>query len=859
MKCRIPRRGSFWSLLVLFVVQATWAEDVELQFERDVAPIVEEHCLKCHGTVQRKGGLSLISVATMLEGGDSGPALSLEEPHESLILEQIDLGTMPPANADRLTDSEIATLRAWIHAGAPTDGSRIASASDETETPIHWAFRPPTRPDVPPVDDQSRVRNPIDAFLLNQLESRGLGFTSEADRITLIRRATFDLWGLPPSIEEIDDFLGDREPDAYERLIDRLLASPRYGERWGRHWLDVAGYADSEGILAADHVRSASWRYRDWVIQAINDDKPYDQFLREQIAGDELVDYWAAYQSGDTLSPEVVDALIATGFLRNAGDTSRPDLVNIQDAPGYYYQTLDDTLTIVASSTLGLTLQCAKCHTHKYDPITQAEYYQVQAVFMSGYRPSEWVPQVERRRLEATAAQEAEAEAHNARIDEAIARRRETIANLTKAFGERRFEQRLANLPAPIRDDVRGAFAVGAEERDEIQRYLFGKFEADLRPNPEALAALIAEESPCDRDLIASLEASNAEDEARRQTFPEIRAFYDLPGDPQTPILQRGDYRQPGPMVGPGALPALLAPEPFAWSPPEAGAPTSGRRLAFAEWLTQPDHPLTARVLVNRLWLHHFGEGIVSTPENFGVKGAFPSHPDLLDWLATEFIAQGASMKQMHRLMMTSTAYRQSSFDDPVRHSRARSLDPKNSLLWRQRLRRLEAEALRDSVLKVSGTLNPSMGGPPVPVTRSPGGEIIAPENEEGRRRSIYLQVRRSQPLTFLQVFDQPVMETNCTQRSVSTVSSQALTLLNSEFLAGRAESFAHRVLRDAPDDPVDLAFRLAFGRSPTNHEHKMIDSYISEQVQVQNRGRADAFVDVCQMLLSSNEFAYID
>ena len=298
------------------------------------------------------------------------------------------------------------------------------------------------------------------------------------------------------------------------------------------------------------------------------------------------------------------------------------------------------------------------------------------------------------------------------RLDASIARRKGAINAIRSSFADRRFAERLAGLPEAIREDVRVAFATAASKRNEVQRYLFDKFAAELRPPPKTLDSLIAAESPRDRDLIRTLEASNAADAAKKPSFAEIRAFYDLPGEPKTPILKRGDYHRPGPEVTPGVLPALATPEPFRWAPPAKDAPTSGRRRAFAEWLTQPGHPLTARVLVNRLWLHHFGEGIVATPENFGVKGAPPSHPELLDWLATEFVARGWSIKAMHRLMLTSAAYRQSSRDDPERHARARAVDPENRLLWRQRLRRLEAEALRDAVLTVAGTLNLAMGGP---------------------------------------------------------------------------------------------------------------------------------------------------
>lgn len=844
-------------LMVACLVQSTSAAE-PAQFERDVLPVLRARCLKCHSTAQRKGGLSVRTPAAMLEGGDNGPALVQGKPGESLLVEKIESGEMPPGKAAKVTAAELATLKGWIQAGAPASSEAVAQSAAADE-PLHWAFVPPKRPAVPVVRNVGAVRNPIDAFLLVKLDGAGLPFSPEADRRTLIRRATFDLWGLPPTPQEVDAFVADKATDAYERLIERLLESPRYGERWARHWLDIAGYADSEGILSMDYVRAAAWRYRDWVIQAFNADMPYDRFLREQIAGDELVDYWTAYKTQETLSPQIVQSLIATGYLRCASDTSRPDFVNIKNAPGYYYQTLEDTMKIVATSTLGITLQCAKCHSHKYDPITQADYYRVQAIFMSGYRPAQWVPQVERRRFEATAVQEAHAKEVNTRIDQAVARRKKSIETITKEFASRRFQEKLAALPEAIQGDVQTAIDTPRNKRGLIHRYLASKFEAELKPQTKDIPGLLAKESPRDRDLIASLDAANQADERRRPGFAEVRAFYDLAGTAKTPILQRGDYTKPGTEVAPGALPAIATPKPFRWTAPPKDSPTSGRRRAFADWLTQPGHPLTARVLVNRVWLHHFGEGIVATPDNLGIKGAAPTHPELLDWLATEFESRSWSIKTMHRLMMNSTAYRQSSRDDPERHARAHAVDPDNRLIWRQRLRRLEAEPLRDALLSVAGTLNPATGGPPVPMVAQPDGEVITPAGPEGLRRSIYLQVRRSEPLTILQAFDQPVMETNCTRRSVSTVSSQALNLLNSEFLIRQAQALAARVLREAPDDPAGYAVRLAFGRGPTEREKGLFRDYLAEQAERRHRSKADALADICQMLLSSNEFAYID
>jgi hypothetical protein len=560
----------------------------------------------------------------------------------------------------------------------------------------------------------------------------------------------------------------------------------------------------------------------------------------------------------------VVEGLIATGFLRCAADTSRPDFVNIKNAPGYYYQTLDDTVKIVASSLLGLTVQCARCHSHKYDPIPQTDYYRLQAVFMSGYRPSQWVPQVQRKLNEASATQEKDAARVNGKIDAAVAKLQKEAEALRQSFAERLLADGLANLPEAIREDVRVALATAPDKQTGVQRYLVAKFRKDLRPDAAALAPALARTYPeyAARSKVLA-DAINAE-EAKRVVFPEIRALYDLPGEAKTRLLRRGDYLNPGPEVRPGALSVLATAKPFTWSPPAAGARTSGRRLAFAEWLTQPDHPLTARVLVNRLWLHHFGEGLVGTPDNFGRAGDAPTHPELLDWLATEFVARGWGVKAMHRLMLTSSAYRQSSTVSAEARAVAKRTDPDNRLLWRQRLRRLEAESLRDSILAVSGTLNPEMSGTPVPVRRQADGEVEAARGPAGSRRSVYLQVRRSQPVTILQVFDQPVLETNCTRRLTSTVSSQALTLLNSDFMDRQATAFADRVLRERPDDPAGWAVRLAFGRPATARERQKLTGFLDEQAKHYDQKDVaattrHALADVCHMLLSANEFVYVE
>jgi hypothetical protein len=879
-----------WVLLLAGLSVPAADTPAAVTFERDVLPIFQARCLRCHGADKQKADLDLRTKAGLLKGGETGPAMTPGDARGSMLWEKITADKMPPGK-EKLTAAQKAIIRAWIDGGAKDGGTTIAAKPGETPDRQvtdadrqFWAFRRPVRPAIPTVRQQDRVRNPIDAFILAGLEKSGLTLSPEADRATLLRRVTYDLTGLPPSPPEVDAFLADPAPDAYERLIDRLLASEHYGERWGRHWLDLAGYADSEGILDADYVRTAAWRYRDYVIRAFNNDKPYNRFLQEQLAGDELVDYGAAYRTQKELAPEVAEALIATGYLRCASDTSRPDFVSIKNAPGYYYQTLEDTVKIVASSTLGLTLECAKCHSHKYDPIPQTEYYRVQAIFMGAYRPYQWVPQVERHLFEATEVQQQEATQHNAKIQAAVAQLNKQRNELQRHFGERLFAERLAKLPEAIREDVRMALTTEPAKRTEVQKYLAGKFQTVLRPDPATLTRVLPEVYPEYRSQAQTLAAAVQAEQSKLRSFPEIRALYDLPGEAKTHLLRRGDYLNPGPEVKPGTLSVLATAKPFTWSPPDKNAKTSGRRRAFAEWLTQPEHPLTARVLVNRLWLHHFGEGIVATPDNFGHMGKPPTHPKLLDWLAIEFVApspqplspkgrgeeyeplspwgrgvgvRGWSIKAMHRLILTSSTYRQVS----ALNATGRRLDPDNRLLWRQRMRRLEAEPLRDGMLAVTGTLNLQMFGPPVAIQRQGDGEVTTGADPAGRRRSVYLQVRRSQPVTLLQVFDQPVMQTNCTRRATSTVSSQALTLLNSDFMVRQAEAFADRVLRESPADAAVYAIKLALARPATQKERASLTAFLDTQATRYPplEARRLALADLCQMLLSANEFAYVD
>ncbi|MCA9121745.1 MAG: DUF1553 domain-containing protein [Planctomycetaceae bacterium] len=871
LRASLPRLS--W-LVILLITGSLSVADEKLTFENHVLPILHAKCLSCHTGEQPKASLDLSTRRGVMQGGKSGPAVRRAAAESSLLWERIAAGEMPP-KGERLTAEEKGIIRKWINDGAIGEGSdNIDSAVGPTgeeigdESRQFWSFRPPQRNGLPMVNSVDLVRNPIDYFILDKLEAAQLAPSPEADRRTLIRRAYFDLLGLPPEPEAVDAFCVDERPDAYERLIDELLASPAYGERWARHWLDVAGYADSAGILSEDRFLPLAYRYRDYVIQAFNNDKPYDRFLLEQIAGDELVDYRHHYENDDALSDEIIEAITATGYLRTAPDSSRPDFSTIKNADSqYFYPTINDTIQIVATSVMGITLQCARCHNHMFDPIPQEDFYRVQAIFMGAYRPSQWIPQMERRLTTLSKSQFESASQRNKEVDEQVKKLKGELSTLRERFKTKRFDDQLAKLAENIREAVRVALTTPADKRDEAQNKLAKQHAPLLQPDDKKLDELLPAEYP---EYMTSRDAINgqiADEQSRRYFYDEIRALYDLPGEVPTPFLRRGDALTPGHAVAPGALSVTEGVVPFTWKRPAAEAETSGRRLAFARWLTDHRHPLTARVMVNRIWRHHFGQGIVATPGDFGRAGSPPSHPELLDWLAVEFVESGWSIKQIHRLIMNSATYRQSSVTDSAAMPQA--ADVENRLLWRQRLRRLEAEAVRDAVLSVAGTLRQQMYGPAIGLHVWPDGEVTVHDDLDRYRRSIYLQNLRLRPVTMLNAFDQPVIEINCTERSRSTVSTQALTLLNSKMMTAAADAFAGRVLAADAEAPPANAVRLAFGRAPASNELQALNGFLESQQRLHAESLGDsaspeearhrAVADMCHMLLSANEFIYID
>jgi hypothetical protein len=756
----------------------------------------------------------------------------------------------------------------------------------------HWSFRKPVRSAVPQVSHGDRVRTPVDAFVLARLEANRLALSVDADRAGLVRRSYFDLLGFPPSPEDIDEFLADTGPDAYERLLDRLLDSPRFGERWARHWLDVVGYTDTVGfdIDAALIIQSdGKWRYRDYVIRSFNDDKPYDRFVREQLAGDESVDW----RNAEKYTPQILEKLVATGYLRTAQDYSHEPESNI---PLNHFAVLHDTLEIVGSSLLGLTLNCARCHDHKFDPIPQQDYYRMMALFTPAYNPKDWravTPYkagIQDRALpDVSAPDRAAIEQHNADIDAKAAKINEQLKALRRPYEERLFADKLSRVPEPIREDTRNAIEMPADKRNEVQKYLASKFEASLKVSVDEITKAL---EAADKQTNDELQQQIGGLTALRRGFGKIQALFDLGQPPVTHLLVRGNHETPGSEVHPGFLSLLRDSDPPE-SPSDASASvTSGRRTAFAEWLTRSDSNaagLMARVLVNRIWQHLFGEGLTATPDNFGLGGEPPTHPELLDWLSVEFMQNGWQIKPLIKLIMSSTVYRQSSrrmayIESPkqVVGDGARSdaggvppevdpeaIDPDNRLLWRQRLRRLESEVIRDSILAASGELDQQMEGPPVLLESRPDGMVIVSDKAAtGKwRRSVYLLSRHQYHLSMLTVFDQPVLATNCTRRTASAVPLQSLTMMNDATLAELAEQFAARVADAAgpsQDRQIDAAFRLALGRPPSSAEVEWCQHLLRRQTELYETGETSnadagrlALAHLCQTLLNTSEFLY--
>ena len=996
-----------------------------------IAGIFKANCVRCHGPAKAEGKLDLSTGAAILRGGKNGPVLAPHQPGESLMWQRIDDNEMPPKKP--LSEDEKKLINDWILAGAP--GLPEPSERGASE---HWSFRKLTKIQPPAVNRADLVRNEIDRFIESSLESKKLTLFKEAPKERLIRRVSLSLTGLPPSPAELNRFLNDRSADSYGKMVERYLASPRYGEKWGKLWLDAAGYADSNGYFNADTDRPMAFRYRDYVIRALNKDLAFDTFISEQLAGDEL----SGFRPGQAVPPEVADQLIATHFLRNGQDGSGESDGNPDELRVDRYSALESCQQIVATALLGLTLQCAKCHSHKFEPISHEDYYRFQAIFSPVFpaaTESLWIkPQArfvqaptpsEKRRWEyETQLAEADLKKVEAELQTWVSKNRpsgevvfhdsfESTSKLAEKWSNtapgddkpggtppvsvdsevapsalakndrleiiagRTLDSWLTTKQkfdwAPDREgdsiqvtfnliDTRlGAGGKSAERvgyfiathdfddsagvvggnilidghpssstsvwvdypgKDAVSKGAIGKtgyaggrnygvrvtnkgqgkfvLEQLIDGFPEeGSVSLLASDLPdggfgfeyhADRsfivdDVVVELFQASSGDELQKRSMAanqeylkqkttvetarkKLKSLKDNPpfkiawasdvtaNPPETHLLVRGDYAKPGDVMAPAPLSALSKPgEIFQKS--RAGSATTGRRQQFAEWLTQSDGQaaaLMARVQVNRIWQSYFGRGIVATPDNFGLSGAPPNHPELLDWLAGEFVNSGWSLKHIHRLILASATFRQSS-------------DESGEIVTDERLltgfpsTRLDAETIRDAMLAVSGDLDLTMGGPYVSIqARADGAIVVADPQPGGLRRSIYLQQRRTQVVSMLQVFDAPAIVFNSLRRPRTAMPLQSLTLMNSEFVRARAHGFARRLEHVMKDDSgkINLAFELAYARRPTIDEHQGTMAFLESQKRLYGENLKPgpkAWVDLCQALLMSNEFLYLD
>jgi hypothetical protein len=803
--------------ILTVVVQANGKanDSTELSFERDIRPIFREYCFDCHGaTDEIEGGLDLRLVRLLLAGGDSGPAIVAGDAAASHLLQRVEDGDMPPGET-RVDAEKIATLRRWVDAGAVTLRAEPESIGPgiplSEEDRNYWAYRPVVRPPVPNRDQIAqhgdRIRNTVDALLAVEM-SEGLEFSPDADRFTLIQRLYDDLLGLPPTRRELDRWMEATESDWYEKLVDTLLDSPHYGERWARHWLDAAGYADSEGFTETDAPRIWAWRYRDYVIRAINEDRPLDQFVREQLAGDEL----AGPRQGDWTARQI-ELLTATGFLRLAADGTGSGDNSIEARN----KTIADTLQIVGTTLMGTSLQCAQCHDHRYDPISHRDYFAIRAVFDPSLDWQNWKTPGERLVSLKTEAQRQQAEAIEAQVREVTDQKN----NRQNELINQALEMELAKFDEPLRSELRIAYQTAVADRSPAQIELLNQ-----HPSVNISPGVLYQYLPQAQD---ELKTFDTKIEQLRSDIPEeqfVRALVEPAGhNPQTFLFHRGDPNQPLHPIAPG-VPAVTADEGAEIELPadDPDLPTTGRRLAFANWLTGPENPLTSRALVNRVWMHHFGRGLVATPGDFGRLGSQPTHPELLDWLASELVDSGWSLKHLHRQILTSTAWRQSSLRDP----RGEAIDAENHDYWRQSIRRIDAEVLRDMTLATAGRLDRRPYGPPVPVREDDAGQVNVDEDQP--RRSLYVQSRRSQPVAALQTFDAPVMSVNCDARTVSTVATQSLMMINGDFMLSSAAAIAQR--------SAERAERIS--AEPTAETIAWVDSLMRDVKPVWSYGTAD-------------------
>jgi hypothetical protein len=907
------------ALLAIAAVSPARADEPvnEEFFERKVRPILADRCLECHGKDKQKGGLRLDARESMLKGGDNGPAAVPGDAGKSLLVQFIRYGSdikMPPKG--KLPDEEIAVLTKWVAGGAPWPAATgVVQAGPrktfdaEARARALWSFQPVRRPAVPEIaNDKSQMTNPIDAFLLQKLKKKGLSFAPPASKRALLRRVTFDLIGLPPTPEEIEAFLNDHSPDAYEKVVDRLLASPHYGERWGRHWLDLVRYAETHGH-EFDYEIPGAWRYRDYVVRSFNADVPYDRFLTEHIAGDLLPEPRIDPAAGTN------ESLTATAFWW-LGEAKHSPV----DSRAEYADRIDNQIDVFGKAVLGLTLACARCHDHKFDPISTKDYYALFGVLGSSRYNladiSDPAPIVKAL---------TEIESATSSLPDSVApppknavaferfgdgwRKRWDASGLafrTEAAGSfphsgRESEKLTGALRSPtfvidkpylavrvagrggqariilnglqlIKNPIYGGLAQPVNHGDDWHWVVFdlkmwkgqpAYFE--LLDNGDGWAAIsgawFAETPPSSK--------RGGEGETRREGEKDGKPMGEanIPAPKLAPTMRDGNGRNERIFIR-GNHKTLGAEAPRAFLEVFDGGPfkSSGSgRFELAKAITDPKNPLTARVLVNRLWKHHFGAGIVSSPDDFGNQGQPPTHPELLDWLATEFMDGGWSIKKMHRLMVLSTAYRQSSRATSKQAAKAVMIDPQNRLLHRQNVRRLEAEAIRDAILAVSGRLDRSIGGPGVlpHLTEHEVGRGRPPSGplDGNGRRSIYLQVRRNFLNPMFSAFDYPTPFTTIGKRSVSNVPAQALVMLNNPFVLQQAEQWAKRTLAGPGRTSVERLqsmYLAAFARPADPEEIGLALVFLGAAAE-EHGNDGKAWADFAHVLFNAKEFIFVE
>jgi hypothetical protein len=866
-KCECP--VAILALVVAWAAPAWGADDID--FGRDVRPILKQHCFKCHGTIKQQGGLRFDHRDGAIREGDSGEKSIVPGSAEASelirrVISDDESFQMPP-EGERLTAEEIDLLRRWIDGGAPWPesadfvpvGGELTVTDEDRQ---HWSFRPLRQPPIPAVESAERVRTPIDAFIFAALDKLEVSPAEQASPRKLIRRLKFDVIGLPPTPEEVSEFeaASGRDPQATEALIDRSLESPHYGERWARHWLDVARYADSDG-LETDADRPFAYRYRDFVIRALNDDLPFDTFVRWQIAGDEL----------DRDDPR---AVAATGFLA-AGPSVLLGTNRLEEERLFNrYNEMDDIISTFGSGLLGLTMGCARCHDHKYDPIPTRDYYRLMSAFHSGERADVLLGDVSQ--IEAYE----RAEAHwKSRLQGAEQELEKWVGEQRKRLEPALRAEKIAELDVPPADK-QSLLDPSASERC---RELSEKYAAQIAVSDDELKEALA---PEDRQRWTRLsEAIEQVHQSEPASPPAAYAFQDETSQPRlTWLFSRGDFHDRSQPVALGFLTVLSRAKPAEQYWDEArsrgtGQSSTYQRAALADWVTDVEQgagALLARVIVNRVWQHHFGRGLVATPNDFGVQGERPTHPELLEWLAHDFVAHGWRLKRLHRQILASAVYLQ---DTKFDEDKAK-LDPYNRFLWRRQPVRLEAEVLRDSMLFVAGTLNLEPYGPgfkpPIAAEAMSARNVMPPYEAEPadspniRRRSIYMFHKRVVPYPLMQVFDRPDSQQSCGRRERTLVATQSLSLLNDPFIRDRAAEFAERLLREAPDsrDLAGLAFEAALGRPPDEQEKEMARGFVITRLEQRRRramGQEEdalllvALTDYCQALFGLNEFLYIE